>query len=144
MSLAERWLLASAYKLAGKPDVAKTLVEGKVQAFVFADANPYTFGSLLRDRAIVLQGLTLMGRSSDADKLLEDVAAQLVSGDWYSTQSLSFALIAVAQTTGTKPFTGFSFDYRRQAKPGRRRSRAPRLWPRSNYRRRQRAARRCR
>ncbi|HUQ12203.1 MAG TPA: MG2 domain-containing protein [Steroidobacteraceae bacterium] len=111
MSLAERWLLASAYKLAGKPDVAKTLVDGKVQAFVFADANPYTFGSLLRDRAIVLQGLTLVGRPQDADKLLEDVAAQLASGDWYSTQSLAFALVAVAQTTGTRPFTGFSFDY---------------------------------
>jgi uncharacterized protein YfaS (alpha-2-macroglobulin family) len=111
MSLAERWLLASAYKLAGKPEVARTLTEGRVQAFVFADANPYTFGSLLRDRAIVLQGLTLMGRSADADQLLEDVAAQLVSGDWYSTQSLAFALVAVAQTTGTRPFTGFSFDY---------------------------------
>lgn len=111
LSLAERWLLASAYKLAGKPEVAKALVDGKVQAFVFADANPYTFGSLLRDRAIVLQGLTLLGRSAEADKLLEDVAAQLVSGDWYSTQSLSFALIAVAQTTGSKPFTGFGFDY---------------------------------
>ena len=111
MSLAERWLLASSYKLAGKPEVAKTLVDGKVQAFVFADSNPYTFGSLLRDRAIVLQGLTLMGRSVDADKLLEDVAAQLVSGDWHSTQSLAFALVAVAQTTGSKPFAGFSFDY---------------------------------
>jgi uncharacterized protein YfaS (alpha-2-macroglobulin family) len=78
---------------------------------VFADSNPYTFGSLLRDRAIVLQGLTLMGRSAEADKLLEDVAAQLVSGDWYSTQSLAFALVAVAETVGTKPFTGFSYDY---------------------------------
>jgi hypothetical protein len=111
LSLAERWLMASAYKLAGKPDVAKALVDGRVQAFVFADANPYTFGSLLRDRAIVLQGLTLLGRSAEADELFEDVAAQLVSGDWYSTQSLAFALVAVAQTTGTKPFTGFSFDY---------------------------------
>jgi uncharacterized protein YfaS (alpha-2-macroglobulin family) len=52
-----------------------------------------------------------MGRSQDADALLEDVAAQLASGDWYSTQSLAFALVAVAQTTGTKPFTGFSFAY---------------------------------
>jgi uncharacterized protein YfaS (alpha-2-macroglobulin family) len=111
MSLAEKWLLASAYHLAGKTDVAKGLVDGRVQAFVFADANPYTFGSLLRDRAIVLQGLTLLGRSAEADKLLEDVAAQLVSGDWYSTQSVAFALVSVAQATGTKPFTGFSFDY---------------------------------
>ncbi len=30
---------------------------------------------------------------------------------WYSTQSVSFALVAVAQNAGAKPFKGFSFDY---------------------------------
>ncbi len=126
LSLAEKWLLASAYQLAGKPEVAKSLVDGKLQAFVQQDGNPYTFGSLLRDRAVVLQGLTLLGRSADADKLLEDVAAQLVSGDWYSTQSVAFALVAVAKTTGTRPFTGFSFDHTAgKAKPTSTRATAP-------------------
>ena len=112
LSLAERWLLASTYKLAGKPDVAKALVDkDHVRAFVFADANPYTFGSLLRDRAVVLMGMTLLGRDAETGPLLEDVAAQLSDGSWYSTQSVAFALVAVAQNTGTKPFTGFSFDY---------------------------------
>jgi uncharacterized protein YfaS (alpha-2-macroglobulin family) len=112
LSLAERWLLASTYKLAGKPDVAKALVEkDHLEAFVFADANPYTFGSLLRDRAVVLMGMTLLGRDAETGALLEDVAGQLNDGSWYSTQSLAFALVAVAQNTGTKPFTGFSFDY---------------------------------
>ena len=78
---------------------------------MFADANPYTFGSLLRDRAVVLMGLTLLGRDAETGPLLEDVAAQLSDGSWYSTQSVAFALVAVAQNTGTKPFTGFSFDY---------------------------------
>jgi uncharacterized protein YfaS (alpha-2-macroglobulin family) len=112
LSLAERWLLASTYKLAGKPDVAKSLVDkDRVQAFVFADANPYTFGSLLRDRAVVLMGMTLLGRDAETGPLLEDVAGQLNDGSWYSTQSLAFALVAVAQNTGAKPFKGFSFDY---------------------------------
>ncbi|HEV7608850.1 MAG TPA: MG2 domain-containing protein [Steroidobacteraceae bacterium] len=112
LSIGERWMLASAYKLAGKADVARALVNNdRLEAFVFVEGNPYTFGSLLRDRAIVLQGLTLLGRDADATALLEDVAAQLSSGDWYSTQSVAFALVAVAQNTGTKPFTGFSFDY---------------------------------
>jgi uncharacterized protein YfaS (alpha-2-macroglobulin family) len=118
LSLAERWLLASTYRLAGKPDVAKALVDkDRVQAFVFADANPYTFGSLMRDRAVVLMGMTLLGRDAETGPLLEDVAAQLNDGSWYSTQSLAFALVAVAQNTGAKPFLGFSFDY---ATPGER------------------------
>jgi alpha-2-macroglobulin len=112
LTLGERWMLASAYKLAGKPDVAKALVEtGRIEAFVFADANPYTFGSLLRDRAVVLLGMTLMGRDAETGPLLDDVAADLSGGDWFSTQSLAFALVAVAQNTGAKPFKGFSFDY---------------------------------
>ena len=112
LSLAERWMLASAYQLAGKTDVARALVDNdRLKAFVFAESNPYTFGSLLRDRAIVLQGLTLLGRDTDAAALLEDVSAQLSDGSWYSTQSVAFALVAVAQNTGTKPFTGFGYDY---------------------------------
>ena len=113
MALGERWMLASAYQLAGKPDVARTLADagGRMQAFVFSEANPYTFGSLLRDRAVVLMGMTLLGRDAESAPLLDDIATQLSSGDWYSTQSLAFALVAVAQNTGTKPFKGFSFDY---------------------------------
>jgi uncharacterized protein YfaS (alpha-2-macroglobulin family) len=112
LTLAERWLLASAYQLAGKTDVARSMVEkDQLQSFVFADANPYTFGSLLRDRAVVLMGMTLLGRDAETGPLLEDVAGQLTDGSWYSTQSVAFALVAVAQNTGTKPFSGFSFDY---------------------------------
>jgi uncharacterized protein YfaS (alpha-2-macroglobulin family) len=112
LMMGERWLLASAYQLAGKADVAKsTAGTGTVQAFVFPDSNPYTFGSLLRDRAIVLQALTLLGREAEANALVEEISAQLSSEDWYSTQSVAFALVAVAQNTGTKPFAGFSFGY---------------------------------
>jgi uncharacterized protein YfaS (alpha-2-macroglobulin family) len=113
MSLGERWMLAASYQLAGKPEVARALADGggRVQAFVFSDANPYTFGSLLRDRAAVLMGMTLLGRDAESAPLLDDIAAQLSGGEWYSTQSLAFALVAVAQNTGTKPFRGFSFEY---------------------------------
>ncbi len=111
-SIGERWMLASAYKLAGKADVANTLAQhDRLQAFVFTDPNPYTFGSLLRDRAVVLMGLTLLGRDEESNALLEEVSMQLTDEYWYSTQSVSFALVAVAKNAGAKPFKGFSFDY---------------------------------
>jgi alpha-2-macroglobulin len=113
LAIGERWMLASAYQLAGKKDVAKALADngGQLQAFVFTDANPFTFGSLLRDRAVVLMGTTLLGRDSQTGPLLDDISAELSSGEWYSTQSVAFALVAVAQNTGTKPFKGFSYDW---------------------------------
>jgi uncharacterized protein YfaS (alpha-2-macroglobulin family) len=125
LTLAERWLLASAYKLAGKPEVAKALVDkGRVEALVFADANPYTFGSLLRDRSVVLLGMTLLGRDAETGSLLEDVAADLSGEEWFSTQSVAFALVAVAQNAGSKPFVGFSFDYSFKDATGKTRSQA--------------------
>jgi len=97
---------------AGKADVANQLAQhDRLQAFVFSEPNAYTFGSLLRDRGVVLMGLTLLGREEEANALMEDVSAQLSDQHWYSTQSVSFALVAVAQTAGSKPFKGFSFDY---------------------------------
>ncbi len=132
-SIGERWLLASAYQLSGKPEVAKVLAqEDRMQAFVFTEPNPYTFGSLLRDRAVVLMGLTLLGRDAESNALLEDVSAQLSDESWYSTQSVSFALVAVAQNAGTKPFKGSASTTpprRRAARPSRanRRSRASRF-----------------
>ena len=52
-----------------------------------------------------------LGRDAETNALLEDVSAQLSSDAWYSTQSVSFALVAVAKNAGTRPFKGFSFDY---------------------------------
>jgi uncharacterized protein YfaS (alpha-2-macroglobulin family) len=104
LTLAERWLLASAYQLAGKADVARSLVEkDQLQSFVFADANPYTFGSLLRDRAVVLMGMTLLGRDAETGPLLEDVAGQLTDGSWYSTQSVAFAWSLWRRTPAPNP-----------------------------------------
>ena len=102
VSIGERWMLASAYKLAGKPDVALALAEPqKLQAFVFTDGNPYTFGSLLRDRAIVLMGLTLLGRDAETEALLQDISEQLSDDHWYNTQAVAFALVLAALSEWT-------------------------------------------
>ena len=80
MSAGERWMLASAYKLADKPDVGERRWLRRRPArrpSCSTTANPYTFGSLLRDRAVVLQGLTLMGRDAESNALVEDISAQL-------------------------------------------------------------------
>ena len=57
-------------------------------------------------------GLTLLGRDAETGRAARGRRRHNSSdGSWYSTQSVAFALVAVAQNTGTKPFTGFSFDY---------------------------------
>ena len=57
-------------------------------------------------------GMTLLGRDAETDALLDDVSAQLSDESTGTARSrVAFALVAVAQNTGAKPFKGFSFDY---------------------------------
>ena len=112
MSAGERWLLASAYQLANQPDAAAALVKGDdLDAMTASRADEYTFGSDLRDRAIVLQGLTILNRDADAARLLQDISAQLSNESWYSTQSVAFSLVAVARYVKAKPLETYEFEY---------------------------------
>ncbi|MEZ5514080.1 MAG: MG2 domain-containing protein [Steroidobacteraceae bacterium] len=110
MSTAERWMLAAAYQLAGLGDAAAQLVRGQTIEISSNDADTYSFGSAMRDRAIVLQALVLLGRSAEARTLVDAISAELVSGRWHSTQSVAYALLAIGQYAGGKPFEAFTYE----------------------------------
>ncbi|HEY0274185.1 MAG TPA: alpha-2-macroglobulin family protein, partial [Chitinophaga sp.] len=100
LSVAARWKLAAAYKLAGQPEAANSLVAG-----LGTDVKPYTqmggtFGSDVRDKAMILETLTLMGKRSEAAGLVTQIAASLSQDYWYSTQTTAYALIAIAKYCG--------------------------------------------
>ena len=62
----------------------------------------------------MLQGLTLMGRDAEATRLVDDdLGASLPDGDWYSTQSVAFALVSVARWAQAKPPEPFTLRIRR-------------------------------
>lgn len=107
-----RWLLASAYALVGRTDVAKDLI-GKTTD-VKTDYSDYdlTFGSDLRDRAIRLMTLTLLGDGKEAAVLTRDISKVLSSDDWLSTQSAAFALVSLSEYMGKYKVSGtMDFSY---------------------------------
>jgi len=59
-----------------------------------------TFGSGLRDKAIILESLAVMKRYDEAKPLADEIAKQLSADRWYSTQSVAFSLIALSQFVG--------------------------------------------
>jgi alpha-2-macroglobulin len=66
--------------------------------------RPYpgiTFGSELRDQAMVLETLTLMNRKTEATQLVREVAEKFSQEAWYSTQTTAYSLIAIAKYSGT-------------------------------------------
>src|SRR3546814_7529404 len=106
-----RWQLAAAYQLAGQPEAAASLVRGASLEPEHQYKQPgRTFGSTLRDKAIILQSLVTLGRRDQARKLLEEVAQRLSEDSWYSTQTTAWSLVAIEEYCGRQasgnPLTG--------------------------------------
>jgi len=103
LSAEAKWRLAAAYKLAGQDNTALDLISGLGTSFEVRSNPGITFGSDLRDQAMVLETLTIMGRKAKAAELLPTIAAKLSQDYWYSTQTTAYALIAIAKYCGKNP-----------------------------------------
>lgn len=95
-----KWRLGMAYYLAGQQQIGLQLVSGLPLSFPERTAPGATFGSSLRDQAMVLEALTAMGRKGEAFNLVKDMAAQLSKENWYSTQTTAYSLLAIAKYCG--------------------------------------------
>lgn len=91
-----RWMLAAAYALVGRNDVATTLIEKTENLKEVYNQYDMTFGSDLRDQAIRLQTLCLLDKGKDAAVIAKEISKTLSSDAWLSTQSTSFALVALS------------------------------------------------
>ncbi|MCC8407623.1 hypothetical protein LJ707_01685 [Mucilaginibacter sp. UR6-1] len=117
ISIEAKWRLAAAYKLAGQTEVALNLIKG-----LPTEIKPYnsmfgTYGSDLRDQAMILETLTLLGQQQRASALMRTVAAHLSHDYWYSTQTTAYSLIAIAQYCGVNKNGGkMAFAYQAGAK----------------------------
>ena len=98
-----KWRLAAAYKLAGQDATAQALISGLPTSFGNRSNPGITFGSALRDEAMVLETLTILGNRKQAAELLPTIAAKLSQDDWYSTQTTAYSLIAIAKYCGKNP-----------------------------------------
>jgi alpha-2-macroglobulin len=95
-----KWQLAAAYQLAGQPAVAKQLVAGLALTYAKRDYWGYTYGSSLRDEAMILETMTTMGNTTTGKQVLDNVAKQLAQESWYSTQTTAYSLLAIAHFCG--------------------------------------------
>ncbi|RYD87781.1 MAG: hypothetical protein EOP54_28265, partial [Sphingobacteriales bacterium] len=73
-----------------------------------------TYGSDLRDQAMMLETLTLLGQQKRAAGLMRTVATRLSQDSWYSTQTTAYSLIAIAQYCGINK-NGSKLDFNYQA-----------------------------
>ncbi len=88
-----RWLLAAAYAVSGRPEVAETLLDMRNTSTEPA-FHDYYYGSQVRDQAIILYTLTLLKKSDEALPLLRNICDQIGPGSWHSTQTLAWGLFS--------------------------------------------------
>jgi len=86
--------LAAAYAVSGQTSAARELVFGKTDRVSSSNQYRYSFGSALRDQALMLQTLMLLEQDDMAFRLLKDIAASLSCNEWLSTQSTAWGIQA--------------------------------------------------
>ena len=107
LSTQARYRLAAAYALIGQKEVAEEMIEtSSVQ--ITKKQKYYSYGSVTRDQAMILETLSLLGDLDKAAPLMKEVAEKLSGQSWLSTQTTAYSLIALsqlAQKTGSSKLT---------------------------------------
>src|SRR5690606_37261136 len=96
----------------GKKEIGQQLVKA-----VPVNVPPYnywgqTYGSSLRDEAMILEAQVLLGDTENAAANLRHIAERLSEDYWYSTQTTAYSLLAIGKFLGKhKASDEFKFQY---------------------------------
>ena len=92
-----KWMLAAAYALSNNKKVAKELVAGLSSTVSPYREMSYTYGSDLRDEAIIAEAMLLMDDRTTGAIVIKRIAENLGTDGWYSTQSTAWGLLAISR-----------------------------------------------
>ncbi|CAA6801785.1 MAG: FIG00908368: hypothetical protein [uncultured Aureispira sp.] len=95
-----KWRLAAAYALLGKKEVAQQIIKGLSTRVENYTELSYTYGTALRDEAMILETLTLLKKRTEGANLLLRMSKDLSSPKWLSTQTVAYSLMAIAKFAG--------------------------------------------
>lgn len=91
------WRLAAAYSLSGKKETALSMTATLPLKFSGYRELYYTYGSSLRDQAMVLETLTELGSTGQATELARTMVSEVNRLKWMSTQESAYTMMALAK-----------------------------------------------
>jgi len=107
-----KYQLASAYAILGQKSVAQKLIANATYEAPVRNYWKYNYGSETRDKAMMVETLYLLD-DDEAIPLVMDIAKDLRSNMWMSTQTTAFSLNAVSLfTQNNKADDTYSFKYK--------------------------------
>ncbi|MCK6616708.1 MAG: MG2 domain-containing protein [Cyclobacteriaceae bacterium] len=106
------WMLAAAYARAGQPEAAKKLIENMPTTVKPYQEMAYSYGSDLRDKAIILETMVLLNERAKAFDLLKDISTSLSNASyWMSTQTVAWCLKSVGAFASAEKRGELKFQY---------------------------------
>ncbi len=114
LPVAAKWRLAAAYQLAGQPEAARALATGGPPSIEPYRELGYTYGSDLRDRAMVLEAVVLFGLAEHVGPLAKSLSESLSKKEWLGTHETAYALLALSKAVSDSKGevkTAFSFEW---------------------------------
>lgn len=92
-----KWRLAGAYLLAGQKESAKKLMNSASTTVDKYVELSYTFGNDVRDKAMILEVLSLAKEKEKGNKILKEIASEMNSNNWMSTQTTAYCLVSISK-----------------------------------------------
>ena len=105
-----KWRLAAAYALAGQNEASAEISQSANIDFKPQQYNYYTYGSEDRNRAMALETMVLT-KNSKIKELAEDIAKDLSSAQWMSTQTTAYSLLAMAKMVNANGGKALKVNY---------------------------------
>lgn len=106
------WMLAAAYVKAGQPEAARQVVAGVSVTVKPYQELAYSYGSDIRDKAIILETLVLLGDRTKAFEVVKDLSNSLSNPSyWMSTQTVAWCLKSIASFASSEKRGALKFVY---------------------------------
>ncbi|MBR4453129.1 MAG: alpha-2-macroglobulin [Bacteroidales bacterium] len=97
LSTQARWRLAAAYAVAGNKKTSIALIQHANSKIAPYNSDNSTFGSSLRDEAMILETMVLTDLRKEAFQQAKLLAQQLKDESTYTTHATAYAILAIAQ-----------------------------------------------
>ncbi|MEP7268367.1 MAG: MG2 domain-containing protein, partial [Saprospiraceae bacterium] len=94
-----KWRLAATYALVGQKETANSLITKSPDLSDYSESG-YTYGSPIRDQAMILETYMLTGDNTKAFNAAIELTKQLNTGRPWNTQGLAYALQVLARFKG--------------------------------------------
>ncbi|HYF68144.1 MAG TPA: MG2 domain-containing protein [Ohtaekwangia sp.] len=112
LNVTAAWMLAAAYAKAGQPESAKKLIVDLNTVVKPYRELGYSYGSDLRDKALIMETLVLLNEKTRAFEILKELSRYLSDQSyWMSTQETAFCLKAIGAFAGMDKRGEVKFAY---------------------------------